>query len=55
MISQSAIASANRRGLGSAVIESMTLLVDDYTTGTHVESTVTKHNGVVNYDSHTAP
>ncbi|MEE2062276.1 zeta toxin family protein [Rhodococcus artemisiae] len=39
----------------SAVIESMTLFVDDYTTGTHVESTTTKHNGVVNYDSHTAP
>ncbi|APE12713.1 hypothetical protein BO226_25545 (plasmid) [Rhodococcus sp. 2G] len=39
----------------SAVIESMTLFVDDYTTGTHVESTVTKHNGVVNYESHTAP
>ena len=33
----------------SAVIESMTLFVDDYTTGTHVESTMTKHYGVVNY------
>ncbi|MFD6677627.1 zeta toxin family protein [Rhodococcus zopfii] len=35
----------------SAVIESMTLFVDDYTTGTHVESMTTKHNGIVNYDS----
>ena len=35
----------------SAVIESMTLFVDDYATGAHVESTATKHNGIVNCDS----
>ncbi|MCK8671533.1 MULTISPECIES: zeta toxin family protein [unclassified Rhodococcus (in: high G+C Gram-positive bacteria)] len=35
----------------SAVIESVTLFVDDFTTGTHVESTTTKHNGVVDYTS----
>ena len=37
----------------SAVLESMMLFVDDYTTGTHVESTATKHHGVINYDSGT--
>ncbi|MFZ2177520.1 MAG: zeta toxin family protein [Rhodococcus sp. (in: high G+C Gram-positive bacteria)] len=35
----------------AAVIESMTLFVDDYTGGTHVESVTTQHNGIVNYAS----
>lgn len=32
-------------------IESMTLIVDDYTSGDHVEHTTTAHHGMVNYTS----
>lgn len=35
----------------AAVIESMSLFVDDYTTDTHVEYATTRHNGIVNYAS----
>lgn len=35
----------------AAVIDSMSLFVDDYTGGSHVEYTTTRHKGIVNYAS----